>query len=115
MHCPETLEAGAFSGAILETWIFVEILKSWLHNGQTPPFYFYRDKDGKEIDLLIIRDNIIYPLEFKKTSSPDKNAVQHFSTLDKLNMKVGHGGVTCLVTQSLLITATASSIPVSAI
>ena len=112
---PETLEAGAFSGAILETWIFVEILKSWLHNGQTPPFYFYRDKDKKEIDLLIIRDNTIYPLEFKKTSSPDKNAVSHFSILEKLNMKVGHGGVICLVTQSLPITADVSSIPVSAI
>jgi predicted AAA+ superfamily ATPase len=112
---PETLEAGAFSGAILETWIFVEILKSWLHSGQTPPFYFYRDKDGKEIDLLIIRDNTIYPLEFKKTSSPDKNAVSNFSTLEKLNMKVVHGGVICLVTQSLPITADVSSIPVSAI
>ena len=112
---PETLEAGAFSGAILETWIFVEILKSWLHNGQTPPFYFYRDKDGKEIDLLIIRDNTIYPLEFKKTSSPDKRTVQHFTLLEKLNMKVGGGGVVCLAAQSLPITERVSSIPVSAI
>ncbi|KAF0160048.1 MAG: hypothetical protein FD159_222 [Syntrophaceae bacterium] len=112
---PETLEAGAFSGAILESWIFVEILKSWLHSGQTPPFYYYRDKDGKEIDLLIIRDNTIYPLEFKKTSSPDKKAVQHFSLLEKLNLKVGHGGVICLSTQSLPINAGVSSIPVSAI
>jgi len=112
---PETLEAGASSGAILETWIFVEILKSWLHGGQTPPFYFYRDKDGKEIDLLIIRDNTIYPLEFKKTSSPGNKAIQHFSILDKLNMKVGHGGVICLVTQSLPMTTGVSSIPVSAI
>lgn len=112
---PETLEAGAFSGAILESWIFVEILKSWLHSGQTPPFYYYRDKDGKEIDLLIIRDNTIYPLEFKKTSSPDKKAVQHFSLLEKLNLKVGQGGVICLATQSLPINAGVSSIPVSAI
>lgn len=112
---PETLEAGAFSGAILETWIFGEILKSWLHSGQTPPFYFYRDKDGKEIDLLIIRDNTIYPLEFKKTSSPDKKAVQHFPLLEKLNMKVGQGGVVCLATQSLPITDRVFSIPVGAI
>lgn len=112
---PETLEAGAFSGAILESWIFVEILKSWLHSGQTPPFYYYRDKDGKEIDLLIIRDNTIYPLEFKKTSSPDKKAVQHFSLLEKLNLKVGYGGVICLATQSLPINTGVSSIPVSAI
>jgi uncharacterized protein len=112
---PNTLEAGAFSGAILETWIFVEILKSWLHNGQTPPFYFYRDKDGKEIDLLIVRDNTIFPLEFKKTSSPDQKAIQHFSLLEKLNMKVGHGGVVCLATQSLPITDRVVSIPVGAL
>jgi len=112
---PETLEAGAFSGAILETWIFLEILKSWLHNGLRPPFYFYRDKDGKEIDLLILRDNTIYPLEFKKTSSPDKKAVAHFSLLEKLNLNIGPGGVVCLVTQSLPITPGASSIPISAL
>ncbi|MDR1489129.1 MAG: ATP-binding protein, partial [Desulfovibrio sp.] len=53
---PEALEAGAMSGPILETWIMGELLKSWLHNGLRPPFYYYRDKDKKEIDLLIIQD-----------------------------------------------------------
>jgi len=112
---PETLEAGAMSGAVLETWIMVEILKSWWHNGLRAPFYYYRDKDQKEVDLLIVRDGTVYPLEFKKTASPGKDAVRHFQALEKLNMPVGPGGVVCLASQSLPLTSNTTSIPVSAI
>ena len=112
---PETLEAGAASGAILETWILTELLKTWWHNGRRAPFYFYRDKDQKEIDLLIIQDGVIYPLEFKKTASPGRNAVRHFQVLEKLNMPTGPGGVICLVERALPLKPKASSIPVSTI
>jgi hypothetical protein len=112
---PETLEAGAMSGAILETWIMGEILKSWWHNGRREPFYYYRDKDRKEIDLLIEQDGVIYPLEFKKSASPDRHAVRHFSVLDSLKLPVGHGGVICLAGQSLPLTTTTTTIPVSAL
>ncbi len=112
---PETLEAGAMSGAILETWIFAEILKSWWHNGRRAPFYYYRDKDQKEIDLLIVQDGIVYPLEFKKTASPSKDTVRHFQALEKLKMPIGPGGVVCLTSQPLPLTANTTSIPVSAI
>jgi hypothetical protein len=109
---PETLETGAASGAILETWIVAELLKSWWHNGQRAPFYFYRDKDQKEIDLLIVQDGTLYPLEIKKSASPDKSAVRHFQVLQKLNMPIGPGGVICLSPHYLPLTATAYSIPV---
>jgi uncharacterized protein len=112
---PETLEAGAMSGAILETWILVEILKSYWHNGRTPTFYFYRDKDKKEIDLLILQDGTIYPLEFKKTASPDRNAVRHFAGLKRLKTPVGPGGVVCLCEQVLPLTEHAFSIPCAAL
>ncbi|MBC2716035.1 MAG: ATP-binding protein [Desulfobacteraceae bacterium] len=112
---PETLEAGAMSGAILETWILVELLKSYWHNGLRAPFYYYRDKDQKEIDLIIIQDGTIYPLEFKKTASPRKEDVRHFRVLEKLKMPVNSGGVICLATQSLPLTPSTHSIPVAAI
>jgi predicted AAA+ superfamily ATPase len=108
---PETLEAGAMSGAILETWILGELLKSWRHNGLRAPFYYYRDTDGKEIDLLIMRDGTLYPLEFKKTASPDKRAVRHFSVLEKLGLPVGMGAVVCLAGQALPLTEKAWSVP----
>lgn len=112
---PETLEAGAMSGPILESWIMSELLKSYRHHGRLAPFYYYRDRDGKEIDLLVLQDGTIYPLEFKKTASPHKNHVRHFQVLKKLNRPVGCGGVVCLAEQSLPLAEAALSIPVSAL
>ena len=112
---PETLEAGAMSGPILESWIVSELLKSYRHNGRLAPFYYYRDRDGKEIDLLVLQDGAIYPLEFKKTASPTKNHIRHFQALKKLNRPVGGGGVICLAEQSLPLAEAALSIPVSAL
>ena len=107
----ETLEAGALSGAILETWVIAELLKSYWHNGRRAPFYFYRDKDQKEIDLLIVQDDVTYPLEIKKSAAPGKNDIRHFSTIEQLGLSIGAGGVIGLVDQSLPITATVQSIP----
>ncbi|MBI5442588.1 MAG: ATP-binding protein [Deltaproteobacteria bacterium] len=112
---PETLEAGAMSGPTLETWILAELLKGYWHNGRRAPFHFYRDKDGKEIDLLIVQDGVVHPLEFKKTASPGKNDVRHFASLEKLGMPVGPGGVICLAQQPLPLTERTYSIPVGAL
>jgi predicted AAA+ superfamily ATPase len=98
---PETLEAGAMSGAILETFIFTEILKSYWHNGKRAPLYYYRDKDKKEIDLLVLQDETLYPLEIKKTASPDKHSVRNFHLPEQLKEAIGDGGVICL-SQTLL-------------
>lgn len=108
---PETLEAGAMSGPILETWIVVELLKSYWHAGRRPPLYYYRDKDQREIDILLERDGVLFPLEIKKTASPSKNDVRHFGALDRLGQSIGPGGVICLAEQALPLTATTQSIP----
>ena len=114
---PESLEAGAMSGAILETYIFSEILKTYLHNGKKPHLYYYRDSDQKEVDLLIDQDNTLYPIEFKKTSTPSLTASKHFSTLGKLaekeGKKLGHGAVICLVDKDVPLSQEVDAIPVS--
>ncbi len=112
---PETLEAGAMSGAILETWVVTELLKSYWHAGRRPPFSYYRDRDGREIDLLLVQDGVIFPLEIKKTASPGRKDVQHFGALERLGMHIGSGGVICLAEQSLPLTATTISIPAWAV
>ncbi len=112
---PESLEAGAASGAVLETWILAELLKSWWHNGKRAPFYYYRDKDQKEIDLLIVQGDTVHPLEFKKTAAPDRRAAAHFGVLEKLGKIVGPGGVVCLAESSLPLAEGVVSIPVGAI
>jgi predicted AAA+ superfamily ATPase len=109
---PETLEAGAMSGAILETFILTEILKSYWHNGKRAPLYYYRDKDQKEIDLLIVKDDVIYPVEFKKSANINVSIAKQFQVLSKFDKKIGTGGVICFVSSLLPITNTCNAIPV---
>ena len=110
---PETLEAGAMSGAILETWAVSEVIKSYWHAGRQAPIYYYRDKDKHEIDLVIIRDGTIYPVEVKKTTAPVKKDIRHFTALKKLGMPQGPGSVLCLTETCMPITATAWAVPIS--
>jgi predicted AAA+ superfamily ATPase len=112
---PETLEAGAMSGAILETWVVTELLKGYWHNGLAAPFYYYRDKDRKEIDLLIVQNGTVYPLEIKKSAAPSRDDVRHFPALDRLKRTIGPGGVICLTRDVLPLTETVHAIPVSAL
>lgn len=55
------------SGAILETWVVADIIKSYLHHSRGPRVYFYRDKEKREIGLLIEENGILYPVEIKKS------------------------------------------------
>lgn len=110
-----TLEAGAMSGAFLETWIVSEILKSWWHNGKRAPIYYYRDKDTKEIDILIHQDGTIYPIEIKKSASPSKESIRHFKVLQNLKQPIGTGAVVSLAPMQLPITETVEAVPVGMI
>ena len=110
---PQALEAGAFSGAILETWVIAELLKSYWYNGKTPFFYFYRDKDQKEIDLIIEQDNTLYPIEIKKSATPSFNAANNFLLLAKLSQRVGHGAILCLRPKDIPLSAEIDAIPIA--
>ena len=69
------------SGAVFETWVFGELLRSYWHNGRRAPFYFYRDREQREVDLLIVRDGRAYPIEVKKSASPRAEDVRSFRAL----------------------------------
>jgi hypothetical protein len=112
---PKNLEAGAMNGAFLETWVVTEILKSYWHNGRRAPLFFYRDKDQKEIDLLIHQDQTLYPIEIKKTAQPAKTAVSSFSVLNHLGpagFKTGPGALICLADMRLPLTAEVNVVPI---
>ena len=93
---PHVLERGAMSGAIFETWTITEIIKSYLHNGSRPRVYFYRDRDRREVDLLIEKSGTLYPLEIKKTATVRNSACNGFGMLKNLKTPIGHGAVLCM-------------------
>jgi len=92
----ETLANGAMNGAIFETYVITEILKSYRHNGLFVNLFFYRDRDNKEIDLLIERNGLFYPIEIKRSASPKIDDVRHFKTLSRLGIPAGKGTIICL-------------------
>ena len=107
-----SLEAGTMAGPILETYVFTEILKSYWHTGRTPYFYFYRDTDQKEVDLVIEAGDYLHPVEFKKTASPSRSAHGQFRLLGKLGKQVGHGAVVCFVERDMPLAADVTAVPV---
>ncbi len=108
----DVLERGAMSGAILETYVVSEIVKSYIHQGHNPHIYFYRDKEKNEIDLLIESNNKIYPIEIKKTASIQNLKLPNFAVLEKLKVDIGHGGVVCFVDSVIPLGKGLDAIPV---
>lgn len=96
---PEVLERGAMSGAIFESYVFSEIYKSYLNAGKEPPVFYYRDKDQREIDLLIYQNGVLSPIEIKKAASPGKGAIKNFHVLDPVSKGEFFGGVESLKTE----------------
>ena len=95
---PETLASGAMSGSILENYVVSEIRKSYLNNGKEAFIYYYRDKDAKEIDLILEQDGELHPIEIKKSANPAAEILRVFPVLDKSSLKRGNGAVICLKT-----------------
>lgn len=93
---PEILQSGAINGAILENYIVSEIRKTYLNAGEECYLHYYRDKDAKEIDLIIEADGLLHPLEIKKTSSPNLAMTSAFGVLERASLPVGMGAVICL-------------------
>ncbi|MDO4384301.1 MAG: ATP-binding protein [Eubacteriales bacterium] len=112
---PDSLERGAMSGAFFESYVFSEIYKSYLNAGKEPPIFYYRDKDQKEIDLLLYQDGTLFPIEIKKSASPGKTAIKNFDVLnpiqsksnfdnlESLKTKIGTGSVICMANDLLPI------------
>ena len=92
----EVAEAGAMSGALLENFTVSELVKSYQNVGASPYLYFYRDRDAREIDALLEADGKLFPLEIKKTATPDKRLVRNFDMIERSPLERGTGAVLCL-------------------
>ena len=94
----ETLMNSSVAGHYFESFIISELIKNKRNSNSDFNYdiYFYRDRDGKEIDLLIYFNNTLYPFEIKKTANPNKEMIKNFSILKNTKKYIGKGGVICL-------------------
>lgn len=96
---PETAMEGAMSGALLENYTVAEIIKTYQNAGQEPFLYYYRDRDAREIDLILERDGKLFPIEIKKMASPPKKLTKVFDLIDKSPLQRGTGAILCMADQ----------------
>lgn len=92
------LELSAMSGAMFENYVISEIVKGYVNQGidVRSRLCYYRDSNGKEIDLMILENGKIYPIEIKKSADPGKGALKNFSVLSQLSEEVAEGAVLCM-------------------
>ena len=59
------LETHPLRWALFENFVIAEVAKAYFHHRRQPPLFFWRDRIGHEVDLLIEEGGALYPLEMK--------------------------------------------------
>ncbi len=110
----QMLKDGVMSGAFFETYVVSEVIKSFLNNGMEPAqyLYYYRDIDKKEVDILLVKNGSLYPVEIKKSIAPSK-PTKNFRVLEKYNLPIMRGMVIDNTDAIRAINDNAFSFPVS--
>lgn len=93
---PETLMNGAASGHYFENYVAIEMLKNYSYSKTKANISYFRDSNAKEIDVFVELNNMIHPLEIKKSANPDRREVKKFAVLDKTTVQRGSGGIICM-------------------
>ena len=124
----ETAMNGAMAGALFETFVVSEIIKSFQNAGIRYDMHisYYRSKDKvktskdgiksnkeAEIDLIIEDGNIIYPIEIKLSANPKLSMTNSLDVLDRINNKQrGNGTIICMYDSPIWLNEHTVALPV---
>ena len=103
------------AGAMLETFVVGELLKRYWNCGKEPRLYFYRDRVGVEIDILIERNGVQEPVEVKRNTNPVLSDIKSFKKVAGLGFPMSRGAVVCPTELPLPLTSDVSVIPATAL
>lgn len=94
--------ASPLAGALLESFVVGEVLKSHWHAGVEPQAHYYRDHDRREIDLLLWERGALWPVEVKRSATPDvREVARTWETLRTAGLPLGDGAVACTARREL--------------
>lgn len=111
----KSLQLSEISGHFFESYVVSELIKSYDNKGINLEISHFRNKETEEIDLILFKNNTLYPLEIKKTANPRKDMIKNFRHLEKVNMKLGAGGIICLYDKLMKLDDNNYIIPISSV
>ena len=98
IHNRESLLGSPYLGNLFETMIVIDFLKRFLHFGDKPNMYYFRTRDGLEIDLVIEVAGYLYLYEIKSTMTIlPKHAVSLKRMVNEFGTKVKEA---CIISRS---------------
>jgi predicted AAA+ superfamily ATPase len=89
---PSDILTHPMKGAIFETFVVSELYKTFSHLGEMPPLYFWRDRTGHEVDLVIDTGKKLIPVEIKAgetISNAFFNGLKYYVSLKGNTSKTG--------------------------
>ncbi|MEW5945979.1 MAG: ATP-binding protein [bacterium] len=69
IRSPDELFHRAERGAVFESFVVSEMYKNFMHRGEQPGLYFWRDAHGHEVDIVIDLGNELIPVEAKSAQT----------------------------------------------
>lgn len=81
---PKHLTAHPLKGSLFENYVILEKLKQSYNKGESPSFYFWRDSQGHEVDLIIEQSQMLYPIEIKSSQTFQRKFLSDIKLLNSL-------------------------------
>ena len=110
------LQQGAMAGAMLETWVYGQLRRSFCNRGIRARLSYYRSSNGAEVDFVLEQDGKLFPMEVKRSSSPrlsDLSAVMNMPVAPGVELQPGL--VLCTATEILPLGKGSYAYPISMI
>lgn len=95
IHNAEVLSKGIYKGRLVETYIINEIMKSYTNNCTECGFFYYRDNNMNEIDLIMLKDAKAHLVECKSGVTFSKNDVKAFKLVRSSGYEIAESCIIC--------------------
>ena len=111
----QSLVAGYLKGPMAETFLVNEVLKTYRNAKLDSPFYYYRDSNDTEIDLVLIKDGQVSLIECKSATQFGWNDIKAIVKGIPTQYPITARGVLCLTEKMYPIREGVYALPVTSI
>ena len=111
----ETLARSFLKGRLFETFVINEIRKTYENDGDHTKFYYYRDYEQHEVDIVFVKKGTLYAIECKFGENHSLKDVSSFKEVDDTQYEKGAGCIICTTEELSALSKNILVVPVKCI